>query len=80
MRAGEPELAAETTKIVTLAAIAVIEARHVNVLAPNPIVVVNRTAHQFRSEAVHMKADLLCQIASDHIIRVADAIRVTFLS
>ena len=72
--AAAPELHAEAAQVIALAAVAMIEARHVDVLAADAIVVLHRRAEQLRHEAEHVQAHLLAQIAADHVGRIADAV------
>ena len=75
-RAAAPELHAESAQVIALAAVAMIESRHVDVFAADAVVVLHRRAEQFRHEAEHVQPNLLAQIAADHIGRVADAVRM----
>ncbi len=76
LRAGVPELAAEAADVVALAAVAMIEARHVHMRAADSVVVIYGGADQLRREASNGEANLFRQIAADHIGGVADAVRV----
>ena len=53
-----------------------VEARHVDVLAADAAVVAGRRADEPREEAAHVEADLLAEVAADHVGAVADAVRV----
>ena len=53
-----------------------IEARQIDVLAADAVVVLHRRADQFRNEAIHVQADLFGQIAADDVAGVADTVGI----
>ena len=77
MRPGTPELHAEAAQVVAFAAVAMIEARHIHVLAADAVVVMNFAADEFRREPAHGEANLFGQIAANDVGRIADAVGET---
>ena len=75
-RSAAPELHAEAAQVVALAAVAVVEARQVDVLAADAVVILRRRAEQLGHKAEHVQPHLLAQIPADHVGRIADAVRV----
>src|SRR3954452_14691245 len=67
LRSCVPELAPKAANVIALAAIAVVEPRHVHVCAANPIIVLNRRAFQFRSKCTDGESNLFGEIASNDI-------------
>ena len=59
LRPGVPELRAESAQIVALAPVPMIEARHVDVLAADAVVILCRGPHQLRDKTEHVEAHLL---------------------
>src|SRR5881296_3584106 len=74
--AGIPELRAEPAQVVALAAGAMIEARHVDVLAADAAIVPRRRAGEHGKESGRIQPDLLAEVAADHVGAVAKTVRV----
>ena len=75
-RARVPELRAEAAQVVAAAPGAMVEARHVDVLAADAAVVPRGRAYERGQVAAHVEPDLLAEVAADHVRSVADAVRV----
>ena len=75
MRSGIPELASEPAQVVALAAVAMIEARHVHVRSADAVVIIDFATDQLGCEAANREADLLGEIAADDVGRIANAVR-----
>ena len=54
-----------------------IEARHVDVLAVRAVILLVAAAVERRHVPLHVEANLLAQIAADHVGAVADAVRIS---
>ena len=74
--AGVPELRAEAAQVIALPAGAMVEPRHVDVLAADAAVVSRRRAGEDREEAGRVQPNLLAQIAANHVRSVAEPIRM----
>src|ERR1700733_15292416 len=74
--AAAPELHSEAAEVIALTANAMIESRHVDMLAADSVVVLDWGAEQFRNKAEHVQTHLLGQVTANHVRRVADAIRM----
>ena len=57
LTAYAPKLHSEASEVIAFPS-AMVEARHINVLAADAVVVLHFRSHQFRGEAMHMEANL----------------------
>src|SRR5213593_4518315 len=72
-----PELDPEPTQVVALVRGPVVEARHVDVLAPDPAVVPGGGAVEEGQGTPHVDPDLLAEVAADHVGAVAEPVGMT---
>src|SRR5690349_16461175 len=73
-RAGIPELRAEPAQVVPLPAGAMVEPRHVDVLAADSAIVARFRSQERGEEPRHVHAHLLAEETPDHVGSVADAV------
>ena len=74
--AGVPELRAEPPQVVAASARQMVEARHVDMLATDPAIVLRGSPNERREVAGHVEPNLLAQVATDDVRPVAEPVGV----